>query len=105
MNLKRSKGEGKKPFKKKTNTKTSPQVPPTLGINLEDYVIDNFCRTHSENHLEKTCPEFINSFKALLLPWEHMEKDGKEEDGEEKKEEVEEEEEEGVESSSNLPLI
>ena len=32
MNLKRSKGEGKKPVKRKTNTNTSLQIPPTSGI-------------------------------------------------------------------------
>jgi hypothetical protein len=68
MNLKRNKGEGKKSVKKKTNANTSPQIPPTLGINLEDYVMDNFCCTHYANHLEKTCPEFINSFKEMILP-------------------------------------
>ena len=68
MNLKRSKGEGKKPFKKRTNTNTSPQVPPTSSINLEDYAMDNFCRTHYTNHSKKTCPKFINSFKEMLLP-------------------------------------
>jgi hypothetical protein len=95
MNLKRSKGEGKKPVNKKTNTNTSPQIPPTLGINLEDYVMDNFCRTHYANHSENTCPEFINSFKTMLLPWEPQE-----EDDEEEKEEATEEEE--VKPSSNI---
>ena len=37
--LKRSKREGKKPIKKKN---TSHQIPPTSGINLEDYVMDKF---------------------------------------------------------------
>lgn len=48
MNLKRSKGEGKKLFKKKTNKNSSPQIPPTSRINLEDYAMDNFCRAHYE---------------------------------------------------------
>jgi hypothetical protein len=78
MNLKRNEGEGKKPFKKKKiSTNTSPKVPPTLGINLEDYVMDNFCRTHCAYHSEKTCPEFINSFKELLLPLETPTKENK----------------------------
>ena len=50
MNLKRSKWEGKKNVKKKTNTNTSPHIPPTSGIKLEDYVMENFCRTHYAIH-------------------------------------------------------
>ena len=68
IHLKRSKGEGKKPINKKTNTNTSPQIPPTSGMNLEDYAMDNFCRTHYANNSKKTCPKFINPFKAMLLP-------------------------------------
>ena len=48
--LKRSKREGKKLIKKKTNINTSHQIPPTSGINLEDYTMDNFCRAHYANH-------------------------------------------------------
>ena len=66
--MKRNKGEAKKPFKKKISTNTFHKVPPTLGINLEDYVMDNFCLTHCAYHFEKTCPKFINSFKEMLLP-------------------------------------
>ena len=51
--LKRSKREGKKPIKKKTNKNTSHQIPPTLGYKLEDYAMDNFCRAHYANHSEK----------------------------------------------------
>ena len=94
MSLKRSKGEGKKPIKNKTNKNPSPQIPPTLGINLEDYVMDNFCRAHYANHLEKICPEFMNLFNTMILPWACQEED-----------EEEEEEEEEVEPSSNLHLI
>ena len=58
IDLKKNKGEGKKPFKpllkKKTNMDTSPQIPPTLGINLEDYAIENYCRTDQENHSKRT---------------------------------------------------
>jgi hypothetical protein len=50
MSLKRSKGEGKKPVKKKTNMNTSPKIPPTSGIKLEDYAMDNFSLTHYANH-------------------------------------------------------
>ena len=50
--LKRSKREGKKPIKNKTNKHTSHQIPPTSGINLEDYAMDNFYRAHYANHSE-----------------------------------------------------
>ena len=68
--LKRSKREGMKPIKKKNNKNTSHQIPPTLGINLEDYTMDNFCRAHYANHSERSCPEFMNLFKAMILPRE-----------------------------------
>lgn len=55
-NMKRNKGEGKKPFKNKINTNTSLNIPPTPRINLEDYALDNFCCTHCAYHCEKTCP-------------------------------------------------
>ena len=55
--------------------------------------MENFCRAHYANHSEKSCPEFMNLFKAMILPWECHEKD-------------EGEEEEGVEEPpSNLHLI
>ena len=60
--------------KKKINKNTSPQILPTSGINLEDYVMDNFFRTHYENHSKKNCPEFMNLFKAMILPREFQEK-------------------------------
>ena len=77
MNLVGNKGEGKKPFKKKISTNTSPKVPPILGINLEDYDMDNFCHTHCAYHFEKTCLEFINSLKEMLLPPKTLEKENK----------------------------
>ena len=48
IDLKKSKGEGKKPFKPfmKKRTDSAPPIPPTLGINIEDYVMDNLCHTH-----------------------------------------------------------
>lgn len=95
MNLKRSKGEGNKPIKKKY---TSHQIPPTSGINLEDYAMDNFCRAHYANHSEESCLEFMNVFKATILPQEcHKEDEEEEEEEEEKKEEEE--------PPSNLHLI
>ena len=75
---------------KKTNTNTSPHIPPTSSINLEDYAMDNFFHPDHSNHLEKTFPEFINSFKAMLLP--PNEDKNKEEDQEDEAEEEEEEE-------------
>ena len=55
-NLKKNKGEGKKPVKKKISTNTSLKIPPTQGIKLEHYALDNFCHTHCAYHFEKTCP-------------------------------------------------
>ena len=54
IDLKKSKGEGKKPFKPfiKRRTESTPPLPPTSGINIEDYAMDNFCRTHHANHSE-----------------------------------------------------
>ena len=72
--LKRSKREGNKPIKKKN---TSHQIPPTSGINLEDYAMENFCRAHYANHSEKSCPEFMNLFKAMILPRECHEEEEK----------------------------
>ena len=59
-NMKKNKGEVKKPFKKKIRTNIFLKMPPTPGINLEDYALDNFCHTHCAYHSEKTCPEFLN---------------------------------------------
>ena len=60
IDLKKSKGEGKKPFKpfinKMTITDTPCHIPPTLRINLEEYDMENFCHTHHANHSKKTCP-------------------------------------------------
>ena len=78
MNLKRNKGEGKKLVKKNNNKNIFPQIHPTLGINMEDYAMDNFCHAHSTNHSEKTYPEFINLFKEMILPWGLKEEDEEE---------------------------
>ena len=89
INLKKSNGEGKKLYKpflnKKTNTNTSPWIPLTSSINLEDYAMDNFFCTHHVNHLEKTCPKFINSFRVMPLPIEE-DKNKEEEQEDEAKE-------------------
>ena len=70
IDLKKNKGEGNKPFNPfmKKRTYFVPQIPPTSGINIEDYAIKNYCHSHHANHSEKTFPEFINSFTALLTP-------------------------------------
>ena len=102
-NLKRNKGEGKKPLKKKISTNTSLKVPPTLGINLEDYPLDNFCRTHCAYHFEKTCLEFLNSFYALLPPLGTPEKENK--DVEEENYEDEEREAEELKKSEHPPIL
>ena len=52
----------------KKRTDSVPQIPPTSGINIEDYAMENHCCTHHANHYERTCTEFINSFTALLTP-------------------------------------
>ena len=108
INLKKNKGEGKKPFKSfiKKRTDFVPQIPPTSGINIEDYAMENYCRAHHANHLERTCTEFINYFTAMLLPPEppkREKKNDKEEDEEDQQEE--EEDEEGEETPSHLNLI
>ena len=94
IDLKKRRGEGKKHFKpfRKKRTDYAPQVPPTLGINIEDYAMDNFCRTHHANHSERTCPEFINSFTVMLTPPEPPKKNKKSDKEEEDKEQEEEEE-------------
>jgi hypothetical protein len=72
IDLKKNKGEGKKPFKTFMEKRTNfvRQIPPILGINIEDYAMENYCRTHHANHSKRTCPEFINSFTTLLTPTE-----------------------------------
>ena len=62
IDLKKIKGEGKKPFKPfmKKRIDFAPPIPPTSGINIEYYAMDNLCHTHHVNHSERTSPEFIN---------------------------------------------
>ena len=79
MRLKWSKKEGNTPIRKKTNKNTSHQIPPTSGINLEDYAMDKFCHAHYANHAEKNCLEFMNVFKAMILPWKCQEENEEEE--------------------------
>ena len=98
IDLKKNKGEGKKPFKpflkKKKNMDSTPQIPPNLRINLEYYDMENYCCTHHANHLERTSPEFINYFTTMFLPLVPPKKESKtdkEEDDDKKQEEEEEE--------------
>ena len=102
-NLKKNKGEGKKPIKNKISTKTSLKVLPTPRMNLEDYALDNFCRTHCAHHSEKACPKFLNSFYAFLLPPGTPEKENK--DVEEENYEDEEREAEELKESEHLPSL
>jgi hypothetical protein len=77
-------------IKKRTNIDTPPQIPPSSGINLEEYAMENLCHTHHANHFEKTCPQFKYSFSTMLLlsePPNKAKKDEKEEDDEEEEEE------------------
>jgi hypothetical protein len=98
IDLKKRKGEGKKPFKPfmKKRTYSTPPIPSTSGINIEDYAMDNFYRTHHANHSKRTCPEFINSFTAMVTPLEPPKKSKKGD---------KEEEEEGEEPPSHLNVL
>ena len=53
-NMKKKKGEGKKPIKKKISTNTSLEVPLTPRMILDNYALDNFYHTHGAHHSEKT---------------------------------------------------
>ena len=107
IDLNKSKGEGKKPFKPfmKNTTDSTPPIPPTSGINIEDYSLDYICHTHHANHSERTCLEFINSFNAMLTPPELPKKNKKSDKEEEDEEQEEEEEEEGEEPPSHLNVL
>ena len=85
-------------MKKRTNS--APQIPPTSGINIENYAIENYCRTHHANHSERTCPKFINSSTAMITPPKPQKRQKMNE-----KEEDEEEEQEEEEPPSHLNLI
>ena len=95
IDLKKNKGEGKKPFKPfmKKRTNYAPQIPPTSGINIEDYEMDNFCHTHHANNYERTFPKFINFFTTMLTPPEPPRREKRNEKEEEEEDQDEEEEE------------
>ena len=106
--LKKNKGEGKKPFNQflKKRTYSSLQIPLTSGINLEYYAMENYCRKHHANHSERTCPRFINSFTTMLTPPEPAKKENKnDKEVDEEDQQEEEEDEEGEEPPSHLNLI
>ena len=93
IDLKKNKREGMKHFNPILNKKvymvTSLSFPLTSGIKLEDYAMENFCRTHHANHSERTCPEFINSFRAMMLtqgPHKENKRDEKEGENDDDKE-------------------
>ena len=64
IDIKKNKEEVKKPFKPfmKKMIYSSPQLPQTSDINIEDYAMENYFCTHHANHSKRTCPEFINFF-------------------------------------------
>ena len=95
IDLEKNKGEGKKPFKPfmKKMTYSSPQIPPTSGINIEDYAMDNYCHTHHANRSERTCREFISSFTPLLTPPEPPKREKRNENEEEEGDQEEDKEE------------
>ena len=108
IDLKKSKGEGKKPFKPflKNKIHSTPQIPPTSRINLEDYAMENYYRTHHTNHLERTRPKFTKSFTTMLTPSDPPKKENKNDKEEEEEDQQEEEEdEEGEEPPSHQNLI
>ena len=95
--LKKSKGERKKPFNPfmKKRSDSSPPIPPTSIINIKDYATDNFCHTHHVNYYERTCPKLINSFTDMLTLLEPPKKNKRSDKEEEDDDQEEEEEEEG----------
>ena len=101
IDLKKNKGEGKKPFNPfiKKRTYFSPKIPPTSYINIENYAIDNCCCTHHANHSQRICPKFINYFIAIISSPESPKREKRNE------EEDEELEEEGEELPFHLNLI
>ena len=69
IDLKRNSGEGMsgRGFLRYLDKKHFPlrQHHPPENINIQDYVMDNFCRAHKDNHSEKNCPAFINMFELF----------------------------------------
>ena len=89
----------------KKSTNYTPQVPPTLGINIEYYAMDYFCCAHNVNHFERTCLEFINSFTTMLTSLESPKKKKRGDKEDEDEDQEEKEEEEGEEPPSHLNVL
>ena len=70
-------------------------------LTIDAIAIHGTCHTHCAYHSEKTCPEFLNSFYALLLPPRSLEKENKE--VEEEKYEDEEREVEELKEAQHPP--
>ena len=64
-------------------------------MNIENYAMENYCRTHHANHSKRTCLEFINSFSEMLTPLEPPKREKRNEKEEDEEDQYEEEEEEG----------
>ena len=52
-------------------------------LTWKPYAMDKFCRAHYANHSEKSCQEFMNLFKEIILPWEFQDEEYGEEEEEE----------------------
>ena len=69
-NLKKNKGQGKKPIKKKISTSTSLKVPPTPRINLEDHAMDNFVALIVHVTLRKLFQNSLTHSMHYYFHWE-----------------------------------
>jgi hypothetical protein len=55
-----------RPFFKKPIPPKHMEPPRTnLNIDMEGVAMENFCNYHQENHLEKTCPQWINAMNMI----------------------------------------
>ena len=57
-----------KPYYKKREDSSQPKPPPhsPSAMNLTDVGMDNFCTFHQQPHLEKNCPQWINSMTLVM---------------------------------------
>jgi hypothetical protein len=37
-----------------------------MDFNLDSFNNDNFCSYHQQNHLERTCPQWVNSMTLVI---------------------------------------
>lgn len=42
-----------------------PHPPANLNIKLDDITHDNFCTYHQANHIDKTCPQWVNAMNLV----------------------------------------